>query len=235
MTGVEAVSNAVGAFRESAVVYARRTLGIIVGILVMLLAGIAYLVAAYHIAATEPGMAGYQSVLSQLAAAVAGRGVLYYVSIGAILSVLALSANTGFAGFPRVCRLIAQDGFLPRFFASRGRRLVYSQGVFGLTGLSAALLIGFGGITDRLIPLFAVAAFLVFTLSQAGMVGHWLRVGGPHQTRNVIINGVGAAATGITRAVVVTAKFAEGAWVMVLLIPLLLTAFVAVKGQTAEE
>ncbi len=105
MTGVEAVSNAVGAFREPAVVYARRTLGAIVGILVILLAGIAYLTRAYHIAATEPGMAGYQSVLSQLVAAVAGRGVLYYLSIGSILSVLALSANTGFADFPRLCRL----------------------------------------------------------------------------------------------------------------------------------
>jgi amino acid transporter len=231
MTGVEAVSNAVGVFREPAVVHARRTLAAIVAILVILLAGIAYLVGAYHIAATEPGVAGYQSVLSQLVAAVAGRGVLYYVSIGAILSVLALSANTGFADFPRLCRLIAHDGFLPRFFASRGRRLVYSQGIFVLASLSGVLLIIFDGITDRLIPLFAIGAFTAFTLSQAGMVGHWLRVGGSRQAHNVVINGVGASATGITLAVVLVAKFADGAWVMVLLIPLLLTAFVAVKGH----
>jgi amino acid transporter len=231
MTGVEAVSNAVGVFREPAVLHARRTLVTIVAILVFLLAGIAYLVAAYHIAATEPGVAGYQSVLSQLVAAVTGRGVVYYVSIGAILSVLALSANTGFADFPRLCRLIAQDGFLPRFFASRGRRLVYSQGILVLTGLSALLLIVFDGVTDRLIPLFAIGAFAAFTLSQAGMVGHWLRVGGPRQLHNVIINGLGASATGITLAVVLVAKFADGAWVMVVLVPLLLTAFVAVKGH----
>ena len=231
MTGVEAVSNAVPVFKQPGVVYAHRTLGAIVGILVVLLAGIAYLVGAYHIAATEPGIAGYQSILSQLVAAVAGRGALYYVSIGAILSVLALSANTGFADFPRLCRLIALDGFLPQFFASRGRRLVYSHGIIVLTGLSALLLTVFGGVTDRLIPLFAIGAFLAFTLSQVGMVGHWLRVGGPRRVRNVMINGVGASATGLTLAVVLIAKFADGAWVMVLLIPLLLTAFVAVKGH----
>jgi amino acid transporter len=225
MTGVEAVSNGVTAFREPAVRHARRTLAAIIGILVVLLAGIAYLARAYHVGATEPGVAGYQSVLSQLVAAVVGTGPFYYVCIGSILAVLALSANTGFADFPRLCRLIAQDGFLPRIFASRGRRLVYSLGIYVLTGLSALLLIVFGGITDRLIPLFAVGAFMAFTLSQAGMVGHWLRVGGPARTRGILINGVGAIATGVTLAVVLVAKFVEGAWVMTLLIPMLLAVF----------
>ena len=234
LTGVEAVSNAVGAFRAPSVMHARRTHTAIVGILVILLSGIAYLVGAYHIAATEPGAAGYQSILAQLVAAVAGRGVLYYVSIGAILSVLALSANTGFADFPRMCRQMAHDGFLPRFFASRGRRLVYSNGIFVLTALSALLLVVFDGITDRLIPLFAIGAFLAFTLSQAGMVGHWLRVGGPHQARNVIINGLGASATGVTLVVVLVAKISEGSWVTALVIPLLLAALVAVKGRTSR-
>ena len=142
----------------------------------MLLAGIAYLVRAYGIGATEPGREGYESVLSQLIAAVVGRGVFYYVTIAAILSVLALSANTGFADFPRLCRVIAQDGYLPRSFASRGRRLVYSEGIYVLTALAAVLLVIFGGVTDRLIPLFAVGAFLAFTLSQAGMVVHWQRM-----------------------------------------------------------
>ena len=116
---------------------------------------------------------GYQSILSQLVAAVVGTGVFYYVTIGSVLSVLALSANTGFADFPRLCRVIAQDGFLPSGFAHRGRRLVYSQGIIVLAVLSGGLLIVFGGITDHLIPLFAVGAFLAFTLSQAGMVAHW--------------------------------------------------------------
>jgi amino acid transporter len=229
MTGVEAVSNGVSAFREPAVGNAQRTLSAIIGILVVLLAGIAYLAGVYHIGATEPGVAGYQSVLSQLVAAVVGTGPFYYVCIGSILVVLALSANTGFADFPRLCRMIAQDGFLPRVFASRGRRLVYSLGIYVLTGLSACLLIIFGGITDRLIPLFAVGAFLAFTLSQAGMVGHWRRTHGSGRRLAMAINGVGAIATGVTLLVVLVAKFAEGAWVMTLLVPALLAVFEMVR------
>ena len=229
MTGVEAVSNGVTAFREPAVQNARRTLTAIIGILVLLLGGVAYLARVYHVAATEPGVAGYQSVLSQLVAAVVGRGAFYYICIAAIVAVLALSANTGFADFPRLCRLIAEDGYLPRMFASRGRRLVYSYGICVLAALSALLLIIFRGITDSLIPLFAVGAFLAFTLSQAGMVAHWVRAGGAHAGRNVAINGLGAVATGVTLLVVVIAKFAEGAWVMTLLIPLLLVTFGTVR------
>ena len=229
MTGVEAVSNGVSAFRVPAVANARATLTAIIGILVLLLAGIAYLSHAYHIGATDPGTAGYQSVLSLLVAAIAGRGAFYYVTMVSILAVLALSANTGFADFPRLCRLLAQDGYLPRVFASRGRRLVYSSGIYALAGLSAFLLIIFGGITDRLIPLFAIGAFLAFTLSQAGMVVHWLRAGGRHRTTSLIVNGVGALATGITLTVVLVAKFAEGAWVMTLLVPALLVVFNGVR------
>jgi amino acid transporter len=229
MTGVEAVSNGVTAFREPPERHARRTLTAIIVILAVLLAGIAYLSQAYSIGATEPGRPGYQSVLSQLIAAVVGTGFFYYLSIGSILAVLALSANTGFADFPRLCRVIAQDGFLPRTSASRGRRLVYSQGIYVLTFLSALLLVIFGGITDHLIPLFAVGAFLAFTLSQAGMVEHWRRGGGKHKFRNLLINGVGAAATGVTLIVVFVAKFVEGAWIMALLVPLLLLTFGAVR------
>jgi amino acid transporter len=229
MTGVEAVSNGVGAFREPAVKNARTTLGVIVAVLIALLAGIAVLARAYHIAATEPGTAGYQSVLSILIAAVIGRGIGYYLSMGAVLAVLALSANTGFADFPRLCRLVAQDGYLPRVFASRGRRLVYSSGIYVLTVLSAFLLVLFGGITDRLIPLFAVGAFLAFTLSQAGMVAHWARSTDPRRLRNLAINGIGAAATAVTLVVVLVAKFVEGAWVTALLIPGMLSVFGSVR------
>ena len=219
MTGVEAVSNGVKAFREPVIPTARRTLTIIIALLIALLAGIAYLVRAYGIQATDPGLPGYQSVLSMLLAAVTGRGVFYYVSIGSILVVLALSANTAFADFPRLCRSIAQNNCLPHSLATRGRRLVYSQGILVLAGLSALLLILFGGVTDRLIPLFAIGAFLAFTLSQAGMVGHWRRVGGAGATRSIIVNGLGAVATGITVLVVLVAKFVQGAWVTMLLIP----------------
>jgi hypothetical protein len=219
MTGVVAVSNGVKAFREPVIPTARRTLTIIIALLIALLAGIAYLVRAYGIQATDPGLPGYQSVLSMLLAAVTGRGVFYYVSIGSILVVLALSANTAFADFPRLCRSIAQNNCLPHSFATRGRRLVYSQGILVLAGLSALLLILFGGVTDRLIPLFAIGAFLAFTLSQAGMVGHWRRVGGAGATRSIIVNGLGAVATGVTVLVVLVAKFVQGAWVTMLLIP----------------
>ena len=229
MTGVEAVSNGVKAFREPVVSTARRTLTIIIFLLMVLLAGIAYLVRAYGIQATDPGQPGYQSVLSLLLAAVSGRGGFYYVSMASILLVLALSANTAFADFPRLCRAIAQNNYLPHSFATRGRRLVYTQGILALAVLAAALLIIFGGVTDRLIPLYAVGAFLAFTLSQAGMVGHWRRVGGKGATRSMLINGLGALATGITVIVVLVAKFVEGAWITVLLIPGLLLAMGLVR------
>ncbi len=229
MTGVEAVSNGVKAFRDPRVETARRTLTAIIGILILMLAGIAWLARVYHIGATDPGAPGYQSVLSQLIAAVAGKGIFYYVSIGSILAVLALSANTAFADFPRLCQIVSEDGYLPHAFSMRGRRLVFSYGIYVLAFLAAVLMVIFGGVTDRLIPLFAVGAFLAFTLSQAGMVAHWRRVGGPGAARGMLINGLGATATAITVGVVLTAKFAEGAWITVLLIPSLLILMFTIR------
>jgi amino acid transporter len=219
MTGVEAVSNGVQVFREPRVKNARATLTTIIAILILLLAGIAYLCRAYGIAATNPGQPGYQSVLSLLTAAVGGRGVFYYVTMVSILTVLALSANTSFADFPRLCRAIAQNGYLPFPFTIRGRRLVFSFGVYALALLAGALLVVFRGVTDRLIPLFAVGAFTAFTLSQAGMVVHWKKAGGRGAFLNMLINGTGAVATGLTTCVVIVAKFTEGAWITVLAIP----------------
>jgi amino acid transporter len=218
MTGVEAVSNGVRAFREPTVRNAQRTLTVIIGFLIVLLAGIAYLVRAYGLMATDPGKPGYQSVISMLVAAVAGRGWFYYFTIGSVLVILSLSANTAFADFPRLCKVVAQGGYLPHSFGFRGRRLVYSQGIFVLAALSAILLIIFRGVTDLLIPLFAIGAFLAFTLSQAGMVAHWRRTRGPGAVHSMIVNGLGAIATGVTLAVVLVAKFAAGAWVSVLLV-----------------
>jgi amino acid transporter len=234
MTGVEAVSNGVKAFREPVVNSAQRALTAIIAILIVLLAGIAFLVRAYHIGATEGGVAGYQSVLSQLIAAVAGQGVFYYITIGSILLVLALSANTAFADFPRLCRAVAEDGFLPQGFGSRGRRLVYSQGIWVLAVLCASLLILFGGVTDRLIPLFAVGAFLAFTLSQAGMVAHWKRTGGERARRSMLVNGLGAVATATTVVVVTVSKFVAGAWVTVLLIPAIMIVMISIRRHYRE-
>jgi amino acid transporter len=229
MTGVEAVSNGVKAFREPVVKSAQRALTLIIAILIVLLGGIAYLVRAYHIGATDPGAAGYQSVLSQLTAAVAGKNFFYYVTMGSILLVLALSANTAFADFPRLCRAVAEDGYLPRGFAMLGRRLVFTQGIWALAILCAALLVLFGGVTDRLIPLFAVGAFLAFTLSQTGMVAHWKRVRGKGAGRSIFVNGLGALATATTVVVVTVAKFTQGAWVTALLIPSIMFTMIAIR------
>ena len=229
LTGVEAVSNGVRAFKEPNTQTARRTLTVIVALLALFLAGIAHLTRAYGIMATDPGKAGYQSLLSMITAAVVGKGVLYYITIASILLMLSLSANTAFADFPRLCRAIAEDGYLPRFFALRGRRLIYTEGVLVLAVLSAIILIVFGGVTDRLIPLFAIGAFLAFTLSQAGMVGHWRRSKDKRAGLYMAINGVGAVATGCTVAVVLVAKFAAGAWITVLMVPLLIVLMRAVR------
>ncbi|MGP8186469.1 MAG: APC family permease [Terracidiphilus sp.] len=227
MTGVEAVSNGVMAFRDDTRKNAKATLTIIIALLAILLAGIALLCRAYGIGATDPGSPGYQSVLSMLTRAVMGQGWFYYVTIVSVLLVLALSANTAFADFPRLTRAIAQDDYMPRIFLIRGRRLLYSGGIYVLVVLTALLLVVFGGVTDRLIPLFAVGAFMAFTLSQAGMVMHWKRQGGaPART---IVNAVGAVATGITTLVVLVAKFVEGAWITALLVALMILLMHAVK------
>ncbi|MGA3104273.1 MAG: APC family permease [Terriglobales bacterium] len=220
LTGVEAVSNGVQAFRRPVVPAARATLTAIIAILIVLLGGIALVVKYYGIMATDPGAAGYQSVLSLVTAAVVGKGIFYDLTMFSVLLVLCLSANTSFADFPRLCRMVARDDYLPHSLTTRGRRLVYSQGIWALAILAALLLILFGGVTDRLIPLFAVGAFLAFTLSQAGMVEHWrTNAKGFGAAHGMAINGIGALATGITLSVIIVAKFAEGAWVVVLLLP----------------
>jgi len=229
LTGVEAVSNGVKAFREPAAKNAQRALTVIVFLLAVLLAGISYLVKIYGISATGPGQPCYQSLLSMLIAAVFGKGFFYYLTIASILFALSFSANTAFADFPRLCRAIAQNNYLPHAFGYRGRRLVYTYGIVVLAALSAGLLILFAGVTDRLIPLYAVGAFLAFTLSQSGMVIHWRKNRGPHWMKSALVNGLGALVTGITVVVVLVAKFVEGAWITLLFILLTIVLFTAVR------
>lgn len=241
MTGVEAVSNGVTIFADPVVKNAQRTLTMIVVILLALLGGIAYLCRAYGIAAMDESQPGYQSVLSLLLNAIVGRGGLYYITLGSVLAVLVLSANTSYAGFPRLCRLVAQDSYLPHAFTLLGRRLVYSVGILFLTGLCALLLIGFKGITDKLIPLYAVGAFLAFTLSQSGMVVHWLRqirtaktlttpsAGAAGASGALFVNGLGALCTSLALSVILIAKFAAGAWITVIILPVLMFLFFAVR------
>jgi amino acid transporter len=237
MTGVEAVSNGMTAFKEPVIRYGHRTLTVIVVSLGLLLGGVAYLVRAYRIGAMDQEHPGYQSVLSQLAHAVVGHGVFYDVAIGSLLCVLTLSANTSFVDFPRLCRMVAQDGFLPRPFAIAGRRLVFSVGILYLAVAAGILLVVFRGITDRLIPLFAIGAFLTFTLSQSGMVVHWRRArrssrgARPRNAHrlHLVLNALGASATGVALVIIVAAKFTEGAWITVLVIPGVVALLTSIK------
>jgi amino acid transporter len=219
LTGVEAVSNAVPIFRRPTVRNAKVTLTSLVLILTILLAGIAFLSRAYGITATIPGQTGYQSILSQIVSAVVGRSFFYYVTMFSVIAVLCLSANTSFADFPRVCRVLALDDYLPPEFAHRGSRLVYTSGILVLTIFAGVLLIAFQGVTDRLIPLFAVGAFGAFTMSQIGMIVHWRKLKQQRRTASLVLNAIGACITTVTLIVIVVAKFKEWAWLVLVVLP----------------
>src|SRR5580692_5659526 len=172
----------------------------------------------------DPDAKGYQSLLSLLVTVVFGGGWNYFLTMGSVLAALSLSANTAFADFPRLTRAIAMHDYLPHVFILRGRRLLFSHGIYALTGFTALILIAFGGVTDKLIPLYAIGAFMAFTLSQAGMVRHWQKEPGDHKGRywHMFVNGTGAVATGITTCVVLASKFTSGAWITAILIPFLI-------------
>ncbi len=230
MTGVEAVSNGVTAFKEPRAKRANQTLTVIIFILMILLLGLSYVAKVYGVTAMDPDATNYQSVLSIEVAAVFGRGWFYFLTMGGVLAALSFSANTAFAGFPRMARAIAQKDYLPHVFLLRGRRLLFSHGIYALTGFAALILILFDGVTDRLIPLYAIGAFMAFTLSQAGMVRHWMKEkDAPHRRAKMFLNGLGAIATGITLLVVLMTKFMAGAWIVVILVPLIIGLMAGVK------
>ena len=231
MTGVEAVSNGVMAFGEPRAKKAQWTLTVIIGILIVLLFGTSWLAKHYGIMAMEPDDPHYQSLLSLLVKAVFGKGWFYLLTMGSVFLALALSANTAFADFPRLTRAIAMRDHLPHVFILRGRRLLFSHGVYALTGFTAVILIIFKGVTDKLIPLYAIGAFLAFTLSQAGMVVHWRKQEGVHKDRgwHMFVNGIGAVATGLTTIIVLASKFLAGAWVTALLVPTLIVLMHSIK------
>ena len=230
MTGVEAVSNGVTAFKEPRSGKANQALTVIIAILILLLAGLSYVAKAYQVTAMDPNNAQYQTVLSIEVAAVFGRGWFYYLTMASTLAALAFSANTAFADFPRTARAIAARDFFPHVFLLRGRRLLFSHGIYALTAFTAILLIIFEGVTDRLIPLYAIGAFLAFTLSQAGMVKHWLdNRDQRHWQIKMFLNGLGAVATGITLVVVLVAKFTAGAWITAVLVPTIIAVMYGIK------
>jgi len=203
---------------------------VIIGILIILLFGLSYVARAYGVTAMDPDATNYQSVLSIEVGAVFGRGWFYFLTMGGVLAALSFSANTAFADFPRMARAIAGQDYLPHVFLLKGRRLLFSHGIYALTGFTALILIIFNGVTDRLIPLYAIGAFLAFTLSQAGMVKHWHKtLDAPHRHFKMFVNGLGAIATGITLIVVLFSKFLAGAWVTAILVPFLILIMMMVK------
>lgn len=230
MTGVEAVSNGVTAFKEPRSHKANTALTVIIAILIVLLAGLSYVAKAYGVSALDSSDPAYQSVLSIQVAAVFGRGWFYFLTMGSVLAALSFSANTAFADFPRMARAIALKDYMPHVFLLRGRRLLFTHGIYALTGFTALLLIIFGGVTDRLIPLYAIGAFLAFTLSQAGMVRHWIKCKDEkHRSIKMFLNGLGAVATGVTLVVVLVAKFTSGAWITAILVPAIIAVMYSIK------
>ena len=229
LTGVEAISNAVPVFKEPAARNAQRTMAAMAVLMALLFLGTIGLT---QYLAVVAGPA--ETILSALARRLFGSGAVYLLVQAVTLLVLIVAANTSYTGFPRVVSLMARDGFLPRQLRAVGDRLVFSNGILLLTGLAALLVVVFGGDTHALIPLFAVGAFLAFTLSQTGMVAHWWRLRGPGWATRAALNGLGAAATGVALLVIGASKFAGGAWIVILLIPLLVLLFRAVRRHYAE-
>jgi amino acid transporter len=175
-----------------------------------------------------------ETVVSQLARQIFGGGLLYYEIQAVTMSILILAANTSFADFPRLAFFLARDGFIPRQFGTRGDRLVFSNGILILGGLAALLVVIFGGDTHALIPLYAVGVFISFTLSQASMVRRWLRLREEGWWWRTWLNAIGATATGLVMLVIAGTKFTHGAWLVVLLIPLLVAAFMTVHRHYAD-
>ena len=220
LTGVEAISNGIPAFQQPKAKNAGRTLMIMAVLMGLLFAGSIGLTQFLGVIAGPQ-----ETILSALARRLFNTGVLYYVIQFATLGILTVAANTSFAGFPRLAAILAQDGFLPRQFGSLGDRLAFTNGILILGFFTAVLIFSFGGDTHALIPLFAIGAFLAFTLSQAGMVVHWWKIRGRQWGLKSFINGFGALATLTTLAVVIFSKFREGAWITILLIPLIVFSF----------
>lgn len=226
MTGVEAISNGIPAFKPPEWRNARTTLRWMVSILAIMFFGISFLAHQYGARPFDPATPGYQTVVSQIAQSVLwGRNAAYYYVQFTTLAILVLAANTSFADFPRLSYVLARDRYMPHQFSFRGDRLAFTTGIVTLGLLSGALLAGFGGDTDRLIPLYAVGVFVSFTLNQSGMVRRWWTRREPGWQHSLPINLVGAIATGLVAIIIASTKFTHGAWIVVILIPILIVGF----------
>ncbi|MHB8761002.1 MAG: APC family permease [Coriobacteriia bacterium] len=226
LTGIEAIANGPQAFRQPEAKNASQTLGWMAGILLFLFVGISLLAT---LAGVQPSHT--ETVISQLSREIFGTGWLYYLISASVAAILVLAANTAYADFPRLSSLVAADDFLPNQLRDRGHRLVYSNGVILLTLAAIVLLVMFGGITTRLIPLYAVGVFSSFTLSQTGMVVHHLQSREPGWRRSLAINAAGGLTTALVTGVIATAKFTQGAWIVPVLIPTIVLYFLWVRKQ----
>jgi len=229
MTGIEAVANCVQAFKPPEAKNAGITLvwmGTILGAMVM---GLTFLTNAFHLVPHQG-----ETLVSQLTAQAVGRGWLYLFVQASTMVILLLAANTCYAGFPMLSSLLAKDGYLPRQFATLGDRLVYSNGILILSAVSMALLVLFQGDTHALLPLYALGVFISFTLSQFGMVVRWIRLRQRHWRGHAAVNLIGAAVTAVVVAVVGFTRFAEGAWMVAVVVPALVLAFHSVHRHYVE-
>lgn len=229
LTGIEAISNGIPAFRSPESRNAQKTLTAMAILCIFMFTGIGMLAFKFKIIPHET-----ETVVSQIARFVFGKNILYYcVQVGTAL-ILILAANTSFAGFPRLASMLARAGFMPRQMASYGDRLVFANGIVFLGFVSSVLLIIFGGSTHRLIPLYAVGVFLSFTLSQIGMIFHWLRLREPGWHYSIVVNSLGAVTTGLVTGIILITKFKHGAWIVVIFIPTMVFFFNRIAAHYKE-
>jgi len=226
LTGVEVISNGVSVFKRPESKNAATTMAVMGAILGTLFIGISILAYRYGILPKED-----ETVVSQIARATFDGGVLYYVIQASTMAVLILAANSSFNGFPRLASILARDGYMPAQMKTRGDRLVFSNGVILLGLFACGLIVAFRGDTHALIPLYAVGVFLSFTLSQSGMVKHWLAKRGRHWRKRLMINGLGAVTTGLATVIIASTKFIHGAWIVIGLIPLIILWFRSVHAH----
>jgi amino acid transporter len=230
LTGVEAIANGVNAFRRPHGKNASQTLLVLGAIAIAMFVGVSWLAVHMH---ARPTATGTPSVLSEIARAVfpagSSLGFVYWAVQALTLAVLVLAANTSYQGFPRLAALLARDRFFARQFTNLGDRLVFSNGIVVLTAVSMALLWAYNASVDSLIHLYVIGVFTAFTLSQAGMVRYWLRTRDPGWAHKIAVNAVGASATGLVDVIVIWTKFTEGAWLVIVAVPLLVLSFLGIN------
>ena len=224
MTGTEAVANGVPAFKPPEWQNARTTMLMMATLLAIMYLGTTFLA---HVSGALPSASG-ESVLSQIGRSVYGSGLLWYILQLSTMGILILAANTSFADFPRVASILAQDGYFPRQFAFRGERLAFNAGIVALAVVSIVLVAAFNGQVEALIPLYAIGVFTAFTLSQAGMVRHWFSERGAGWRRSAFLNGLGATTTAIVVVIFAIAKFALGAWIILVVVPVLVVLMLSI-------